>query len=715
MSDTDEPDKKPPPQRTVAWNPDDVPGLDDTPAGPASPPQTPSTPASEPTQRMPPRPPAAEPGATVRFPQGDPTGTVRPPQGEPAGTVKLPAGQSAGTVKLPPQDAGATVKFSPEEVARLIEEEAAAVQQADAEEDRLIGTLLRDKWKVLKKLGAGSFGTVYKVQDVTGGWIEALKILGVDRLTGAEAEEMRARFLREAQIMKRLGKDSKHIVGLSTYEEDIESGLIYFLMEFVEGRSLADALSDDGPFEVDRAVAIALQVCDALMAAHEGPEPVVHRDLKLENLMLTTDRSGGEIVKVLDFGIAKIAEREADSRLTTVGTLGTPGYAAPEQLRAEAVDGRTDLFAFGVIMYALLTGRDPWLGNLAHEPTHQIYELMVATDRAEVRPIAESGRSIPPAMVNIVMKLLRREPDQRFQSARELREALRRVEAGVAATDASSIRVLTAEPGVHVEVRDGRTLVAEGATPQTVEGMAAGTYTVEVRDPRYEATQTTVALGQGATQDVTLTVTRKESVQQARPRPVKKSRAGRLVAAIVVLAAGGATAWAQPWGRTLELDGLLGQVRTGMVTDVWLTEGGIEGGIQVVPVEALADLRTPFFVALEAGEIPDAVRRLRDAGAQVDVTWETARLTALARDAQARNRYFGFDGGDVRTYALRLAELVPDSPEAASLMLKVGERMAWDAEAALAEGPPEAARDLVDRCLALVADHPRCLELSGRL
>ena len=77
----------------------------------------------------------------------------------------------------------------------------------------------------------------------------------------------------------------------------------------------------------------ALQACDALMAAHEGPEPVVHRDLKLENLMLAKDRSGDEVVKVLDFGIAKITEREADSRLTTVGTLGTPGYAAPEQLR----------------------------------------------------------------------------------------------------------------------------------------------------------------------------------------------------------------------------------------------------------------------------------------------------------------------------------------------------------------------------------------------
>jgi serine/threonine-protein kinase len=482
--------------------------------------------------------------------------------------------------------------FTPEDVAKIVGEEAAAIEEAEQEEDRLVGTLMRDKWRVLKRLGAGSFGTVYKVEDVKGGWIEALKILGVDRLTGAEAEEMRARFLREAQIMKRLGKDSKHIVGLSTYEEDIEAGLIYFLMEYVEGPSLADALSKDGPFSVERTVKIALQACDALMAAHEGPEPVVHRDLKLENLMLMNDRSGEEMVKVLDFGIAKIAEREADSRLTTVGTLGTPGYAAPEQLRAEAVDGRTDLFAFGVILYALLTGKDPWLGNLAHEPTHQIYELMVATDRAKVRPIDESGVTIPPAMVNVVMKLLRRDPDQRFQSARELRDTLLRLSeaGGFAETGSTSVAKPAGEPSTS-------------SSP--------------------------------------------ERSQPSRPKPPqkRKSRAGRLVAAFIVLAAVGATAWAQPWGRTLDLDGLLARVQSGTVAGVWLTDDGLEGGIQVVPIDALADVKTPFFVDVAEGDIPETVTRLREAGATVDVSWEERRLMDLAMAAQSRNRYFGVEGG----------------------------------------------------------------------
>lgn len=658
---TDDADKKPPPQKTVAWDPSEVPEPD--------------------------------PNATVRLPAD-----ALEPQAPPAGQA--------------PPDGNATVAFSPEDVERMKAERAA--EDPGVEEDRLIGTLIRDKWKVLQRLGAGSFGTVYKVEDVKGGWIEALKILGVDRMTGAEAEEMRARFLREAQIMKRLGKDSKHIVGLSTYEEDIEAGLIYFLMEFVEGSSLGDALDRDGPFSADRTIRLALQVCDALMAAHEGPEPVVHRDLKLENLMLTADRDGDETVKVLDFGIAKIAEREADSRLTTAGTLGTPGYAAPEQIRAEEVDGRTDLFAFGVILYALLTGRDPWLGNLAHEPTHQIYELMVATDRAEVLPMSGTGQIVPPALAGVVMKLLRRDPAQRFQSARELREALLRLAEGGSDTDLSSLKVLTEDEGVQVEVREGRSVVAEGTTPLVANGLAPGSYTVEVRDPRYEGSETTVALGPGTMQDVTL-VTSRRARPSAPPRRRSGGKTGRIAAGVLLVTAVGAAFWAQPWGRTVDLDDLVALAERGSVREVWLTEGGIEGGSRLLPIDAAAGLLTPVFAPVDEEAMPEAARRLADAGVSVDVSWEVVRLRALAVEAQERGRYFSAGGDDVASFALRLRELSPDSPEATSLLLKVGERMAWDASAALDEGAPDRAAELVSGCLDLVPAHPRCTAVADQL
>jgi serine/threonine protein kinase len=655
VSNNDGPDKKPPPQKTVAWDPADVPEF-----------------------------------------EGD----------APVPTEAAPA---------PPVDPSATVRFTAEDVAKLTQE-AAALEAEAPDEDPLIGTLIRDKWKVLKRLGAGSFGTVYKVEDMKGGWIEALKILGVDRLMGREADEMRARFLREAQIMKRLGKDSKHIVGLSTYEDDIEAGLIYFLMEYVDGGSLADALAKDGAFSVERTTRLAIQVCDALMAAHEGPEPVVHRDLKLENLVLATDRSGNEMVKVLDFGIAKITEREADSRLTTVGTLGTPGYAAPEQLRAEEVDGRTDLFAFGVILYALLTGRDPWLGKVAHEPTDQIYELMVATDRAEVRSIAETGASVPPAMVNIVMKLLQRDPAQRFQSARVLRAALESMEEGTAGPETGWLQVITKEPGVQVEIKRGRNVVAHGPTPCTADAIPPGTYSVSIRDPRFEPNQTTVTVTGGGTQDVTLTTESRAAPGRSRLTPKRKSGGmGRLVAAAVVLLTVGVTAYAQPWGRTLDAGTFWAHVDGSRVSAVWLTEGGLEGGILLAPITALESMLAPFHFPASEGDIPELVSRLRSTGVIVDVRWEIQRLTDLATQAQDRGRYFGVDGGDVQSFALRMRALVPESQEATSLLLKVGEHMAWDAEAALAAGLLDEATVLIRDCLALVSQHSRCVEVSESL
>jgi serine/threonine-protein kinase len=575
-------------------------------------------------------------------------------------------------------------------------------EEPDSGDDPLVGQLLRDKWRVLERLGAGGFGTVYKVQDIKGGWIEALKILGVDRISGSEVETVRKRFLREARIMKSLGTQSQHIVGLSTYEEDLEEGLVYFLMEFVEGRSLAEALAEEGPFGAERTVGLALQICEALIVAHEAEEEVVHRDLKLENIMLTRDRSGAEMAKVLDFGIAKIAEREADSRLTTAGTLGTPGFAAPEQLRAEEVDGRTDLFAFGVILYCLLTGRDPWFGRPAWESTDQIYELMVATERAQAKPMAETGVEVPAAVAGVVGRLLRRDPAERFQSARELKEALSRLARGGDALEAGSIRVVTTPPGLEVAVRSGFKTVAEGPTPLEAQGMVAGTYRVSLKDPRFEPLDTSVELDAGAMEDVSLApVPRKRGLAATLRR-----RVGILAAlAVLVLLAGGGL-FLRPWGRTMTLDELRARAASGRVSEVRLTPEGVEGALAFGPLPA------PFSVPLSPGETPEVAEELRESGLEVDASGEVSRLIREAAEAQARMLYFGEPGRDVRTYAQRALALDPDSDAAHSLLLKVGERMAWDADAALREGEADTASRLLEECLSLVPDHPRCLAVG---
>ena len=603
-----------------------------------------------------------------------------------------------------------TLAWNPDDLSAAPEADPAtpppepAAPAEEPEEDALVGQLLRGKWRVLKRLGAGSFGTVYKVRDEKGGWIEALKILGVDRITGADAENARKRFLREAQIMKRLGTESQHIVGLSTYEEDLEAGLIYFLMEMVEGKSLADTLHEDGPFPVERLLRIAQQACDALIVAHEGPDGVVHRDLKLENLMLTRDRAGREIVKVLDFGIAKLAEREADSRLTTVGTLGTPGYAAPEQLRAEAVDARTDLFAFGVILYALLTGRDPWLGHPASEPTSQIYELMVASDRGEVKPMSETGVAVPPVLEHMVLRLLRRNPDERFQSARELKEALEGIAAGGTAVDTGMLRVLTDPAGVRVEIRSGRHVVAEGPTPCSAAGLSEGTYKVAITDPGYESVETVVKLSAGALEDVSL-VTQPRAGGAPTRRPDRRGRAGAIAAGIVLVAAAAALLLIRPWGRTLDVAGL--SAVAGSVRTVHLTENGLDGTLS-----ALGVAPAPFHVALTGDPAP-TVEQLRAAGVTVDTSWEVARLIQAAAGAQSAGRYFDAGADDVRSYALRVAALDPGNPAARSLLRKVAEHLAWDADVARRGGATAEATRLLGACLELVPGHPGCAEAQA--
>ena len=682
MANPEDPNKEQPeppapdPGATVAWTPQDIPGL-----GGKDTPEEGDEVAGDPP--APPKAPPADAGATGAWNPADIPGF---PGNDPASETPTAA------------PAGATMAWDPEDIAHAVGEEVAE-PAADDEVDPLVGTMLKGKWRIDKKLGAGAFGTVYRVEDIAGGWMEALKILSVDKLTGAEGESMKKRFLRESQIMKRLGKESKHIVGLSTYEEDFEAGLVYLVMEYVEGQALADLVTESGPLSVERTLGIALQVCDALIAAHA--ESVVHRDMKLENIMMTTDTSGNEIAKVLDFGIAKIAEKETDSRLTTVGTLGTPGYAAPEQLRAEEVDGRTDLFSMGVILYEMLTKHDPWLGNPANTSTTQIYDLMVLAERGEVRSWESTGTNVPPAMQNVVMKLLKREPDQRYQTAQELRDALIRVREGAEDTQAGSLRILTDTPGVKVEVRSGRSVVADGPTPCVANGISAGTYKVRVVDERYESVETKITLDAGAMEDLTIVTTARASGVTASAK-----RSPALVAAVLLVVIGGAAAFVlNPWGRTLDVAGLAEKATS--VSAAWLTETGIEGQLAVGPLPA------PFKVPLTDGDKAAAVAELGRSGVDVDTSWEVSRLVGLAGEAQANMRYFGSPGSDVRSFAERIVSLDPNSDVASSLFLKVAERLAWDAEAAQADGSADEAQTLVQECLDLVPNHPRCLLTGG--
>ncbi|HEU4333875.1 MAG TPA: serine/threonine-protein kinase, partial [Candidatus Eisenbacteria bacterium] len=270
-------------------------------------------------------------------------------------------------------------------------------------------------YEIRSSLGAGGMGEVYRANDPRLGREIALKILpaGV-----ASRPDRLARFEREARAVAAL--NHPNIVTIHSIEE--ADGLRFLTMELVEGESL-DRLLARGPLSVERVLAIALPLAEALVAAHG--KGIVHRDLKPGNVMTTPDGR----VKVLDFGLAKLAARtedpQPDAATRTAGApltlegqvMGTVPYMAPEQLRGVAVDERADLFAFGVMLYELLAGRRPFDGGSSPD-------LISAILRDEPPPIRAARPEAPARLERIVGRCLEKEPGARFPSARELRDEL---------------------------------------------------------------------------------------------------------------------------------------------------------------------------------------------------------------------------------------------------------------------------------------------------
>ncbi|MDC0714651.1 protein kinase [Stigmatella sp. ncwal1] len=272
--------------------------------------------------------------------------------------------------------------------------------------DPLIGKVI-GSFQILRKLGGGGMGTVYLGQHTIIGSKVAVKFLH-DHF--ASNEVLVQRFLAEARAVNLIGHEN--IVNIFDMNV-LPPRRHYLVMEYLEGSPLSSLTSS--PAAPSVVIPILTQVCDALQAAHA--HGVVHRDLKPENVMLVRHDRIPHFVKVLDFGIAKLFDAEKKGQ-TLVGTLiGTPGYMAPEQWTGPAVDGRTDLYALGIIAYELLTGRMPFpkgpLGTLLHAHLKEI----PPTPRA-VNP------DVPEALSQLVMRTLAKRPEDRFQNANELRAAL---------------------------------------------------------------------------------------------------------------------------------------------------------------------------------------------------------------------------------------------------------------------------------------------------
>jgi eukaryotic-like serine/threonine-protein kinase len=294
--------------------------------------------------------------------------------------------------------------------------------------DPLIGRVIDGRYRVIEKIGAGGMGAVYKVEHLAMGKLAAMKVLHPS-LT--QDKEVASRFRREAEAVSRLS--SPNTVQVFDFGES--GGSMYLVMELCKGEDLGAIVRRDGPLGFARLAPMMIQVCDALSEAHELG--IVHRDLKPENLLVARARDGRDLVKVLDFGLAKLRDSEELNQVTARGSLiGTPFYMSPEQIRAEELDARSDIYSLGALMYRVLTGAHPFSA-----PTPVAVLTMHLTEELVLPSVRAPERHLSSRVDAIVAKAMAKRREERYASADELKEAL----AEAASAPSQKISTLSAE------------------------------------------------------------------------------------------------------------------------------------------------------------------------------------------------------------------------------------------------------------------------------
>ncbi len=278
--------------------------------------------------------------------------------------------------------------------------------------DGLVGSVMFKRYKFLKLLGEGGMGKVYKTEHTMLRRIRAVKLIQ-PHLIGSE--ENLERFKREIMLQSRF----QHPNVVQIYDAGNDKEYFYMAMECVEGVELSDILERDGALTAKRVISFMRQVLDALEAAHANK--IIHRDLKTENIMITKDKSGEEIVKIMDFGIARLMEnKDNEVYQTMAGRIsGTPQYMSPEQCSGDETDERSDLYSLGIIFYELLAGELPFkAANAMGYIGLQI--LQPPPPFKELNPELEVHEELE----RVVMKCLEKKKEDRYQSAREILDDL---------------------------------------------------------------------------------------------------------------------------------------------------------------------------------------------------------------------------------------------------------------------------------------------------
>ncbi len=269
------------------------------------------------------------------------------------------------------------------------------------------------RFQVRGALGRGAMGSIYKAHDPDIDRPVAIKLIRADLLDSADREDFIARFRREAQAAGRC----THPNIVAIYEFALHLGNPYLAMEFIDGGTLVDARPADGRFATEDAIFVILQVLAALESAHGAG--IVHRDIKPANIMLIQ----GSRVKVADFGIARMNTANLTVHETVIGT---PSYMSPEQCRGQPVDGRSDIFSVGIVLFEMLAGRKPFTGDHATE----VLSKIIMEPTPELLPLAPAAGE---ALCAVVARSLAKSASDRFSSALEMSRAIKAAAAGAGA------------------------------------------------------------------------------------------------------------------------------------------------------------------------------------------------------------------------------------------------------------------------------------------
>jgi serine/threonine-protein kinase len=307
------------------------------------------------------------------------------------------------------------------------------------------------KYRIVEAIGRGGMGSVYKAHDPLLDRMVAIKVMAEGTDTG---EESRIRFLREAQSAARLN----HANIITIYELGEDQGRIFIVMELLAGEPLSRSIGRVPPLPLRRRLTLMLQMCEGLAFAHQ--HGVIHRDIKPGNIFLL----GTGQVKILDFGIARLASSE----LTRTGMLmGTPSYMSPEQARGQRSDARSDIFSLGVVFYEFLSGQKPFPGD-------DYFEILEKLRSLEPRSLRELAPTLPPALVGAVHRMLAKDPEARYQSLEALRADLALLPDPLPADSTADLREAVDRSFAEV-ARLQRMLVSSvGAAALGEETLAAG-------------------------------------------------------------------------------------------------------------------------------------------------------------------------------------------------------------------------------------------------